>query len=375
MRQRWLFVLALCALTFAGATGVMAQNTTQFICEEAANVTQNALIITGSINNIFDETRNLTGNVYCRMIVQDRNVITSLAEIGNQEAIERDVIHAVDLVGMFPEGETWRQFRTPVRVCLRGEGDVLFLGADDLSRTLTRLTAVSQPSSPNAEATESPEATATSVGTVIDGYSCADVPRAGIVMLTPPGGPLPSEGAAGASLANITVPPADPATVVELSNCQVVTKVNGLYLRREPSQTARIRWQFEDGQILTATGIAGNWYRIDFRGSPGWISALHVTPMGDCLATDGSPVGQDDPFAPADPAAVIELTNCEVITTFNGLHLRREPSLLARIRWTFEDGQGLRATGVAGNWYRIDFRGSPGWINAEYLELSGDCRP
>lgn len=365
MRKRWLFALTACLLALLTAGMVSAQNTTSpFSCEEAATQSQNAIVISGSINNVFDASRTLTGNTYCRILVRDRTVITSLAEIGNQEAIQRDVIQAVDLVGMLPAGEIWNEFRTPVHVCLRGEGDVLFLAAsDDLGRQLTRLSAATQTQA-TAEATETPGATTTPAG-----YSCADVSRAGTVLLTPPGPPLPGAGGGGD---NAPVPPADPATVVELVNCQVTTKVNALNLRREPNTNARIRWTFTSGQRLEATGIAGAWYRINFRGTPGWISAAHVEPSGDCMQGDRA---ANDPLAPADPAAVAELTSCEVITTFNGLHLRREPSVLARIRWTFEDGQRLKATGVAGNWYRIDFRGTPGWINAQYLELSGDCTP
>jgi SH3-like domain-containing protein len=260
----------------------------------------------------------------------------------------------VDVVGMFPRGETWNTFRTPIRVCLRGGGDVQFLDAVDSTRTIRTL-------SPTVDAPE--------------GYVCANVTGAGTVLLTPSGPALGVSAAVQTSATTITtnVASADANAVTPLNNCEVITAVNGVYLRREPNTSARIRWTFEDGQVLTATGIAGNWYRIDFRGQPGWIAAAFVTPSGNCLSPGGSAVGASNAFAPGDSATYFGLTDCQITTNVNGVNLRREPSLTASIRWTFEDSQTLDAVGVSGNWFLIAFRGEPGWINAQFVDAVGDC--
>ncbi len=342
--KRLFLLLTAVLLAVVGVGAASAQDVNvAFLCEDANTNSGGAITVTGSIDNIFDVNRGLTGNTYCRIIVKDSAVITQIAEVGDLAVVNRGVIQAVDIFGMFPEGETWNDLRTPVRVCLRGTGDVLFLDADTSRRNLSRLNEADSPS----------------------GYSCASLVRSGTVVLVPPGPPLVGV------VTNTDA--ANPASVIDLTNCQVVTTFNGVFLRREPHTNARIRWQFEDSQILNATGIAGNWYRIDFRGQPGWLSAAFVRPIGNCLAPDGSVVGTSDPFAPGDVNTFTPLTNCEITTNFNGVNLRREPNLRGSIRWTFEDSQTLDAVGVSGNWYLIAFRGSPGWINAEFVNASGDC--
>lgn len=358
MMKKYLLILMTCTMMLAGVMSVQAQDgetSDTFLCENTDDRSGGAISVTGGFDNIYDASRNLTGSSFCRLLVVDSQVRTQIAEVGNQEAISRGVFQAVDIVGMFPEGETWRDFRTAVRVCLRGEGEIQFLNASDSTRTIRTIPALENDGR--------------------DGYVCADISTAGTVLLTPPG---PDFGVAAveastAFIAPPSVPAADPGTVVALNNCEVTTKVKGVFIRRGPGTTHRIRWQLENNQTLTATGIAGQWYRVDFRGTPGWIAAPFVYPMGNCLSPEGQVVGTDDPYAPGDASTYYGLTDCQITTNFNGVNLRREPSVRGSIRWTFEDSQTLDAVGVTRNWYLIAFRGTPGWIHAEYVNAVGEC--
>ena len=355
--KQWLLVMATCALLLAGVVGVQAQDNTSdtFLCENIDGITGGAIVVTGGLDNIFDAARSLTGSTYCRLIVRDSQVVTQLAEIGNIEVVSRGVIQATNLIGLLPAGETWNSFRTPVRVCMRGIGEIQFLQSDDLNNSARTLQSVAVEGR--------------------DGYTCADVNGAGVVALTPEGANFGGGvgTSTGVSTLPASVPAADPSTVVELDNCEVTTKVKGVFIRRGPGTNNRIRWQLEANQTLTATGIAGQWYRVDFRGTPGWIAAPFVYPMGNCLSPEGHAVGMDDPYAPGDATAYTSIHDCELVTNFNGVNLRREPSVRASIRWTFEDSQTLQAVGVSGNWYLIAFRGSPGWIHSDYVNVSGTC--
>lgn len=360
--KKWLMILTTGVLALAGVLAVQAQETADtFLCENADDRSGGAIVVTGGFDNVYDASRNLTGSSFCRIVVQDSQVKTQLAEIGNMELIQRGIYQAVDVVGMFPQGETWRHFRTPLRVCLKGEGDIQFLDSVDATRSLRTLSTVADDG--------------------MDGYDCVDINTAGTVILTPEGvryneASSSTAGSGSAALAlPASVPSADPAAVVELNNCEITTKVKGVFIRRGPGTEHRIRWQLENNQTLTATGIAGEWYRVDFRGTPGWIAAPFVYPMGNCLSPEGQVVGTDDPYAPGDATAYTSIHDCQLVTNFNGVNLRREPTVTGSIRWTFEDSQTLEAVGVSGNWYLIAFRGSPGWIHSDYVNVSGTCAP
>ncbi len=104
------------------------------------------------------------GWVYCRVIAQDGEFVEmnqGAAALGNADVLAQGVIHAVDVFGM-SGGLGVADFNNPVNVCLQGSGRFLFLDARQSPRPVSQLPA-------------------TSVG----GYTCANIPSAGTVVLVP----------------------------------------------------------------------------------------------------------------------------------------------------------------------------------------------
>ena len=104
------------------------------------------------------------GWVYCRVIAQDGEFVgmnQGAAALGNPDVLAQGVIHAVDIFGM-SGGLGVAVFNNPVNVCLQGSGRFLFLDATQAPRTVSQLPA-------------------TSAG----GYTCANIPSAGTVVLVP----------------------------------------------------------------------------------------------------------------------------------------------------------------------------------------------
>ena len=104
-----------------------------------------------------------------------------------------------------------------------------------------------------------------------NGMSCATIDRAGILVLLP--------GAAPARAASAPASPAAAAQTQALSNCMVRTNYL-LNFRDGP-----------DGQVigalpydvtLTALEKSGGWFKVDYHGEQGWISADYVEPKGNC---------------------------------------------------------------------------------------------
>lgn len=139
------------------ATNVPAE---YVLCENSEMRSDSAFIVFGSIDNAILGT--IIGNVYCRIIVQDGQVITSLAEVGIQAVIDLDVIQAIDLFGLAADGTVLPNFIQPVSICLRGTGQVIYLNAANAGRIPTLLPVY--PNSPSE-------------------YSCVSVPAPGTVIL------------------------------------------------------------------------------------------------------------------------------------------------------------------------------------------------
>ena len=99
----------------------------------------------------------------------------------------------------------------------------------------------------------------------------------------------PADGPPGPLMAAMPeqqeVAPAEPTAVptaiasTPLSNCMVRTKAI-LNMRQSPNGriVGLVPWE----AWLTALEYAPGWYKIDFHGERGWISADYVEPRGSC---------------------------------------------------------------------------------------------
>ncbi|NLX08580.1 MAG: hypothetical protein GXY36_02890 [Chloroflexi bacterium] len=100
------------------------------------------------------------GSIFGRVIAQDGQFQLDAGQIGNQGVLDSGVIQAVDVFALNHQGQAITHFNSPVEVCLKGSGRVLYLDSNAMPRVPVEL--------PGAER---------------DGYTCANVPNAGVVAL------------------------------------------------------------------------------------------------------------------------------------------------------------------------------------------------
>ena len=153
--------------------------------------------------------------------------------IGIPSVLAQGVINAVDVWGWLASG---------VEACLRGSGKLLFLDAASSPRTVMDLPAYSS-----------------------GDMTCAQLTRPGSVVLVqgPPAVP-PSPAA----------PPSN-----ALSGCQVRT-THILNFRDAPAGAILEHLPYDI--TLTALEYSDGWYKVDYHGRQGWISADYVLRQGNC---------------------------------------------------------------------------------------------
>ncbi len=168
--------------------------------------------------------------------------------IGDQSLLAAGFMDAVDAYGWVEQG---------VGVCFPQSGRLLFL-----------------------DAATSPRAQVSLDGYRQAGMTCAEFDRPGTLLLLP--GPAP-----------IRTAPAQQATTTRatpLSGCMVTTL--GLLRFRDAPGGAPLRYtdpwgRQENGWLpstvtLTALERTADWFKVDYYGTRGWVSAHHVTPQGTC---------------------------------------------------------------------------------------------
>ena len=167
------------------------------------------------------------------------------ANVGERSALDRGVLGAVEIWG--PAG-------IEAEVCLAGRGRMVWL--DAVYNTSWQLPLQS---------------------TVNGRQTCARITRAGTVVLLP--------GAAGDTLTTLAMEAGAP-----LGEC-MVTLSHQLNFRAMPGGerlhfvdrwgNAIAGW-LPEGVTLTALERTADWFKVDYYGTQGWVSARYVRPEGDC---------------------------------------------------------------------------------------------
>jgi Bacterial Ig domain/Bacterial SH3 domain len=180
------------------------------------------------------------GDVYCRILVRDGVYVQDSSEVGRQTVIDLGIIQAVDLFGLRPRGESAPDFNNPIKVCLAGRGNLLYLNAITAPRVL-------QP-----------------VPSAIEGaYTCASIPDAGTVVLI-----------------GTSATPSN-AAEQELQNCRITT-THAVRLRAEPGTASVILTTLPYDITLTATKRLGGWFNVIYLDGQGWVSADYLDTVGSC---------------------------------------------------------------------------------------------
>ena len=170
--------------------------------------------------------------------------------VGIWEVIRAGVIDAVDV---------WAYVPPNLEVCFRNQGSLIFLDA--------------------ANAPKFPEP----LPYYLRGeMTCATINRTGTLVLLRaplfPGGPIAAPVPSPAAPPLITPVPPPPPTR-RLENC-IVTLQNILNFRDAPA--GNIMDVLPAWVSLTALEKTDRWFKVDFYGRRGWISADYVQPHGDC---------------------------------------------------------------------------------------------
>ena len=188
-------------------------------------------------------------------------VVSTLRTGVNLQCLGPDGIFQSDLVarGVVMGVDVWGWVRGTVDVCFRQPGDVVFL-----------------------DAAFSPRQQANVLLYLFDGMTCAQLDRAGTLVLlrtrTTTPGPAPASIQAPAPAQQSSQPVAEPATAA-FKNC-MVRATHYVNFRETPGGT--LIFTLAPGVTLTAFSKQGDWYNVDFYGRRGWLHGDYATPIGDC---------------------------------------------------------------------------------------------
>ncbi len=127
----------------------------------------------------------------------------------------------------------------------------------------------------------------------------------------------------------------------------------------------------EAGQEFVITGKSGSedWWRIDFEGQIGWLYAPFVVASN----AEAVPVANATPVPSGPeslPTTAVQVEPGAPAVTFEGvINVRTGPGTLYPVIGGSSTGQQFAVTGKnpEGDWWRIDYCGQTGWVNASLV--------
>ncbi len=113
------------------------------------------------------------------------------------------------------------------------------------------------------------------------------------------------------------------------------------------------------GDTLSVTGVSSGWFKVSYNGSAGYISSAYVS-----LGSAGTNTGSE-----ASPASESQTSSETGTVTGNYVRIRSGAGTTYPILGQVSTGDTLTVTDSSGDWFKVSYQGSTGYISGKYVSL------
>ena len=141
---------------------------------------------------------------------------------------------------------------------------------------------------------------------------------------------------------------------------RVINVTSGLRIRQSASTGSAILGTLHNGDVFDIIAKSGQWYNIKSGGIVGFIHGDYVQVVNS---------GSSEESRPAEKPSS---SNGKVVNITSNLRVRSAASTNSSTLGYLVNGQGVNITGETGNWYKIDFKGTTGYVSKDYIQKTTD---
>ena len=156
-----------------------------------------------------------------------------------------------------------------------------------------------------------------------------------------------------------TETPSEPESTTQTG--KVVNVTSSLNVRDGAGTGYNVIGSLGPGATVTIIEKVGNWYKIEYNGGVGYVSADYIE------ITGGDPTTV--PETPAETPS--SSSSFDVIITASSLNVRSGPGTGYDKIGSLSQGSTAKVLEEKDGWYRIEYEGKEGWISAEYCTKAG----
>lgn len=146
---------------------------------------------------------------------------------------------------------------------------------------------------------------------------------------------------------------------------QVVNVTSGLRMRAGSGTNYDVVGWLYNGDNFEILGKQGQWYKVKHKETTGYVHGDYVKVLEE---NSGGSNNNTTPSTPETPKESVG----NVINAPNGLRVRQGAGTSYSVVGWLSNGDQVKVLGKEGQWYKIDNKGTQGYIHGDYLRLKED---
>ncbi|MDK0923955.1 SH3 domain-containing protein [Clostridium perfringens] len=159
-----------------------------------------------------------------------------------------------------------------------------------------------------------------------------------------------------------TQTPEKPSTPENTKKTGVVNVSSSLNVREGASTSSKVIGSLSGNTKVTIVGEEGAFYKIEYKGSHGYVAKEYVK---DVTESNNSNQGTQTPEKPSTPEST-EKTG--IVNVSSSLNVRSGASTSSKVIGSLSGNTKVTIIGEEGAFYKIEYKGSHGYVAKEYIK-------
>ena len=159
-----------------------------------------------------------------------------------------------------------------------------------------------------------------------------------------------------------TQTPEKPSTPESAEKTGIVNVSSSLNVRERASTSSKVIGSLSGNSKVTIVGEEGAFYKIEYKGSHGYVAKEYIK---DVTESNNSNQGTQTPEKPNNPEST-KKTGIVNVSSF--LNVREGASTSSKVIGSLSGNSKVTIVGEEGAFYKIEYKGSHGYVAKEYIK-------
>ena len=159
-----------------------------------------------------------------------------------------------------------------------------------------------------------------------------------------------------------TQTPEKPSTPESTEKTGIVNVSSSLNVREGASTSSKVIGSLSGNTKVTIVGEEGAFYKIEFKGSHGYVAKEYVK---DVTESNNSNQGTQTPEKPSTPETT---KKTGIVNVSSSLNVREGASTSSKVIGSLSGNSKVTIIGEEGAFYKIEYKGSHGYVAKEYIK-------